>query len=157
MGSATNLGGAGGFALGMLAALARGAQALWLWDDDGYPENDDCLDILSACALSRGADLACPLVVAEDDAFRTAFTFRVDGIRTTDRKTVQQRAQIDGFAHLFNGALIQASTLRRFGLPDYRFFIRGDEVDFGCRVSRSGGLIVTCTAAVARHPSGRSN
>ena len=154
IGSATNLGGAGGFALGMLTALARGAEAIWLWDDDGYPEADTCLELLHGCAQARRADVVSPMVVAEHDPTQTAFAFRLDGRRTTARSDVQRHAQIDGFAHLFNGALVQSSSLTRVGLPDYRLFIRGDEVDFGLRVRRSGGLIVTFTAAVARHPSG---
>ena len=35
LGSRRNLGGAGGFALGMLHALALGADWVWLADDDG--------------------------------------------------------------------------------------------------------------------------
>ena len=35
LGSRRNLGGAGGFALGMLHALAQGADWVWLADDDG--------------------------------------------------------------------------------------------------------------------------
>ena len=37
LGSRCNLGGAGGFALGMLHALAMGADWVWLADDDGRP------------------------------------------------------------------------------------------------------------------------
>ena len=35
--SETNLGGAGGFALGFLTALSLGADAVWCADDDGRP------------------------------------------------------------------------------------------------------------------------
>ena len=51
----------------------------------------------------------------------------------------------------------RADSLRRVGLPDYRLFIRGDEIDFHYRVVRSGGRIITCTEAVARHPSGEAD
>src|ERR1700754_2693241 len=37
LGSRRNLGGAGGFALGVLHALALGADWVWLADDDGRP------------------------------------------------------------------------------------------------------------------------
>jgi rhamnopyranosyl-N-acetylglucosaminyl-diphospho-decaprenol beta-1,3/1,4-galactofuranosyltransferase len=157
IGSKTNLGGAGGFALGMLTALTRGAKSIWVWDDDGYPDSDDCLQLLADCAASRGADVACPLVVAEHDASKTAFIFRIAGQRTNSRELVQKYAQIDHFGHLFNGCLVDTMALQRVGMPDYRLFIRGDEVDFGHRVRRSGGLIVTCTSAIARHPSGEAD
>jgi rhamnopyranosyl-N-acetylglucosaminyl-diphospho-decaprenol beta-1,3/1,4-galactofuranosyltransferase len=43
LGSRRNLGGAGGFALGMLHALALGADWVWLADDDGRPRDPDVL------------------------------------------------------------------------------------------------------------------
>lgn len=157
LGSHTNLGGAGGFSLGILTALSRGANRVWLWDDDGYPEDDHCLAILVRAMDTRGADLVAPLVVSDTDAEQTAFVFRLGGARTTERRVVQRHAQIDNFAHLFNGALISADGLERFGLPDYRLFIRGDEVDLLYRIVGGGGVVFTHTAAVARHPSGAAD
>src|SRR6202035_2515065 len=43
LGSRRNLGGAGGFALGMLHALAQGADWVWLADDDGRPQDSHVL------------------------------------------------------------------------------------------------------------------
>lgn len=45
-----NLGGAGGFALGMLHALALGADWVWCADDDGHPDGPDVLRTLLDCA-----------------------------------------------------------------------------------------------------------
>ena len=50
LGSRRNLGGAGGFALGMLHALALGADWVWLADDDGRPADADVLGTLLDCA-----------------------------------------------------------------------------------------------------------
>ena len=44
--SRRNLGGAGGFAYGMLHALALGADYVWLADDDGRPGSDSTLATL---------------------------------------------------------------------------------------------------------------
>src|SRR5579875_3994714 len=49
LGSRRNLGGAGGFALGMLHALALGADWVWLADDDGQPQGGAVLATLLAC------------------------------------------------------------------------------------------------------------
>ncbi|NEW37219.1 glycosyltransferase, partial [Nocardia cyriacigeorgica] len=46
LGSAHNLGGAGGFALGILHALSLGADWVWLADDDGRPEGPEVLATL---------------------------------------------------------------------------------------------------------------
>jgi rhamnopyranosyl-N-acetylglucosaminyl-diphospho-decaprenol beta-1,3/1,4-galactofuranosyltransferase len=154
IGSKRNLGGAGGFALGMMTALAHGAEHIWLWDDDGFPEDEHCLGLLLAAALEHSADLISPLVVNEANHEETAFAFRLSGKSTNSRQEVQQHALIKDFVHLFNGALLRADALERFGLPDYRFFIRGDEVDFMYRLVRAGGKVFTNPAAVACHPSG---
>src|SRR5690606_35215780 len=49
-----NLGGAGGFALGMLHALAMGADWIWLGDDDGMPSDESTLATLVELAERRG-------------------------------------------------------------------------------------------------------
>jgi rhamnopyranosyl-N-acetylglucosaminyl-diphospho-decaprenol beta-1,3/1,4-galactofuranosyltransferase len=154
IGSKRNLGGAGGFALGMMSALAHGAEHIWLWDDDGFPEDEHCLGLLLAAALEHSADLVSPLVVNAVNHEETAFAFPLPRGRTHRRQDVQQHAFIQDFVHLFNGALLRADALERFGLPDYRFFIRGDEVDFMHRLVRAGGKVFTYPAAVACHPSG---
>ena len=54
LGSRRNLGGAGGFALGMLHALALGADWVWLADDDGRPQDSDVLGhTAGVCAEAR--------------------------------------------------------------------------------------------------------
>ena len=137
--SLRNMGGAGGFALGMLLALAGGARTLWLWDDDGWPEGEDCLERLLGCSA--------------DAPGRAAFGYRLNGRTTFSRAALQQRPLLHGMAHLFNGTVVPATTADRFGIPDIRLFIRGDEVDFLYRVLAGGGIVATVTAAVARHPS----
>jgi rhamnopyranosyl-N-acetylglucosaminyl-diphospho-decaprenol beta-1,3/1,4-galactofuranosyltransferase len=154
IGSKRNLGGAGGFSLGIMTALARGADYVWLWDDDGFPENQFCLHELYSAARNYKADLVAPLVVSDADPQRAAFAFRLNGKRVMRRDDIQQFKVIQSFVHLFNGALLRADCFERYGLPDYRYFIRGDEVDFMFRLVRAGATVLTYTGAVARHPSG---
>lgn len=152
--SEANLGGAGGFALGALMALARGAEWLWLWDDDGWPCEADALARLLQRQRAGGAAIVSPLVLDAADPDLCAFPFRLGGRRLLARADVQRRPVIAGQAHLFNGALMPAATFHRFGVPDTRLFIRGDEVDFMLRVMRGGGAVETLTTVTARHPSG---
>ena len=76
LGSKNNLGGAGGFALGMLHALALGADWVWCADDDGRPEGPDVLATLLRCAVAGGYDELSPVVVNIDDADTLAFPLR---------------------------------------------------------------------------------
>jgi rhamnopyranosyl-N-acetylglucosaminyl-diphospho-decaprenol beta-1,3/1,4-galactofuranosyltransferase len=157
--SAVNLGGAGGFSLGMLTALARGAEYVWLWDDDGWPGEDACLERLLRFQRGAGLTIASPLVLDEEDPGHCAFAFRMGGRSLRTRREVEAQAAAQGFVpdavHLFNGALLPAEALFRHGVPDLRLFVRGDEVDFMLRVRRGGGRIATLLSATARHPSGQ--
>ena len=58
-----NLGGAGGFALGILHALSLGAEWVWLGDDDGRPADDHALRTLLDEARSRRLAVVSPVVV----------------------------------------------------------------------------------------------
>jgi rhamnopyranosyl-N-acetylglucosaminyl-diphospho-decaprenol beta-1,3/1,4-galactofuranosyltransferase len=160
LGSHRNLGGAGGFALGMLHALAQGADWVWLADDDGRPQDTRVLATLLACAEKYRLAEVSPMVCDLDDPARLAFPLRRGLVwrrRTSELRTSSAGAGQDllpGIASLFNGALFRASTLEAVGVPDLRLFIRGDEVELHRRLVRSGLPFGTCLDAVYLHPCG---
>jgi rhamnopyranosyl-N-acetylglucosaminyl-diphospho-decaprenol beta-1,3/1,4-galactofuranosyltransferase len=157
LGSRRNLGGAGGFALGMLHALAQGADWLWLADDDGRPSDSDVLATLLACASKHGLAEVSPMVCDMSDPQRLAFPLRRGLIwrrRVAELRTGAEDL-LPGIASLFNGALFRASTLEAVGVPDLRLFVRGDEVELHRRLVRSGLPFGTCLNAVYLHPQGR--
>ena len=71
-----NLGGAGGFALGMLHALALGADWVWLADDDGRAADETVLATLVELAERRGLAAVSPTVADVDEPDRLAFPVR---------------------------------------------------------------------------------
>ena len=155
--SSHNLGGAGGYALGMLTALARGADWLWLADDDGRPADSHVLATLLEIAQRRGLAEVSPVITDVADPERLAFPLR----RGLSWK--RRRAELEGFgdgellpgiAHLFNGALFRASTLDVVGVPDLRLFVRGDEVEVHRRLARSGLPYGICLRTAYLHPQG---
>lgn len=152
--SQRNLGGAGGFAYGILSALADGASHVWLMDDDGCPHDSDCLGALLAASFEHRADVVSPVIVDIDDPSRLAFPYFVNGKRRTTMADLVDIPLVRQFAHLFNGALVRADAFARFGIPDYRLFLRGDEVDFLYSVTRGGGVVLTLSDVAFRHPSG---
>src|ERR1700749_4584453 len=152
-----NLGGAGGFALGILHALAFGADWLWLADDDGRPQDSQVLATLMACADKHGLAEVSPVVCDLDDPQRLAFPLRRGLVwrrRTSELRTEEGQDLLPGIASLFNGALFRASTLDAVGVPDMRLFIRGDEVELHRRLVGSGLPFGTCLDAVYLHPCG---
>jgi rhamnopyranosyl-N-acetylglucosaminyl-diphospho-decaprenol beta-1,3/1,4-galactofuranosyltransferase len=158
VGSLRNLGGAGGFALGMLQALTMGADWVWLADDDGRPADASVLTTLLDCAARHSLAEVSPLVCDLDDPQRLAFPLRrgLAWRRRVDELSTDGSGQdlLPGIASLFNGALFRASTLEVVGVPDIRLFVRGDEVELHRRLARSGLPFGTCLDAVYLHPHG---
>ena len=157
LGSRRNLGGAGGFALGVLTALSLGADWVWLADDDGRPADAAVLGTLLECATRHSLAEVSPMVCDLADPTRLAFPLRrglvwrrwVHELRTDGSGDL-----LPGIASLFNGALFRATTLEAVGVPDIRLFIRGDEVEVHRRLVRSGLPFGTCLDAVYLHPQG---
>ncbi|RLK60036.1 glycosyltransferase [Actinokineospora cianjurensis] len=148
-----NLGGAGGFALGILHALAMGADWLWLADDDGRPADESVLATLLDVAERRGLAEVSPMVTNIEHPEKLAFPLR-RGL--TWKRDADQLGEdfLPGIASLFNGALFRADTLDVVGVPDYRLFFRGDEVEIHRRLIRSGLPFGTCLRAAYLHPDG---
>jgi rhamnopyranosyl-N-acetylglucosaminyl-diphospho-decaprenol beta-1,3/1,4-galactofuranosyltransferase len=148
-----NLGGAGGFALGMLHALAMGAEWVWLADDDGRPADENVLEVLLGEAESRNLAAVSPVVSNIEAPTKLAFPLR-RGL-TWKRSAAELGVDfLPGIASLFNGALFRAATLDVVGVPDYRLFFRGDEVEIHRRLVRSGLPFGTSLRATYLHPDG---
>ena len=152
--SRTNLGGAGGFALGLLTALSLGAEWVWCADDDGRPGSETVLATLVEEALRRDLAEVSPAVVDEADPRRLAFPLR-RGLHWSGSLDDFGRDEfLPSYASLFNGALFRASTLLAVGVPDLRLFLRGDETEIHRRLQRSGLSFGTTMRAVYLHPQG---
>jgi rhamnopyranosyl-N-acetylglucosaminyl-diphospho-decaprenol beta-1,3/1,4-galactofuranosyltransferase len=148
-----NLGGAGGFALGMLHALALGADWVWLADDDGRPADENVLQILFEEATKRGLACVSPVVADIDDPETLAFPLR-RGLSWKRGANELGEDFLPGIASLFNGALFRAEALDIVGVPDYRLFFRGDEVEVHRRLVRSGLPFGTSLRTQYLHPNG---
>ncbi|MEJ9078391.1 glycosyltransferase family 2 protein [Gordonia malaquae] len=156
-----NLGGAGGFALGMLHALALGSDWVWCADDDGRPEGPAVLSTLLACADRHRLGQVSPVVVNIDSPDDLAFPLRRGLVWRRKRSELfsgdGESASDDllpGIASLMNGALFSVDTLEKIGVPDLRLFFRGDEVEMHRRLARSGIAFGTCLTTAYLHPDG---
>ena len=154
LGSAHNLGGAGGFALGILYALSLGADWVWLADDDGRPDGPEVLATLLDCAQRNGLEEVSPVVCDIDDPGRLAFPLRRGVVWRRKRSELGDEDLLPGIASLFNGALLSSTAIEAVGVPDLRLFVRGDEVEVHRRLVRSGLAFGTCLQTAYLHPNG---
>lgn len=151
--SKTNLGGAGGFALGFLTALSLGADAIWCADDDGRPADETVLKELYRVAEANQLHEVSPAVCNINDPGALAFPLR-QGLVWRRRMEELEGDFLPGIASLFNGALISARAMEIIGVPDYRLFIRGDEVEYHRRLVNSGLAFGTALTCAYLHPDG---
>ena len=143
--SGDNLGGAGGFHLGVRTAHAGGFDRIWLMDDDVVPA-PDCLTVLMAadedCLMAVREDLAGRLV--EKAAIRfdlrnpLAIKPKTAMVETTygTRAAMPERVELQNVA--FEGFMVRRSVVAAIGLPDPSYFIFYDDVDFAVRARRAG-------------------
>jgi rhamnopyranosyl-N-acetylglucosaminyl-diphospho-decaprenol beta-1,3/1,4-galactofuranosyltransferase len=153
--SEDNLGGAGGFHLGVRAAYERGFDRIWLMDDDVVPA-PGCLDVLLA------QDEACLMAVREDTEGRlvekAATRFDLGnplairpkkGMVETDfgsRARMPPLVELENVA--FEGFMLRRTVVATIGLPDPAYFIFYDDVDYAVRARRAGFRIWAVRDAV---------
>jgi rhamnopyranosyl-N-acetylglucosaminyl-diphospho-decaprenol beta-1,3/1,4-galactofuranosyltransferase len=150
-----NTGGAGGFHEGLRWAVERGADLVWLMDDDGLPE-PGCLKTL--LAFDGALDFWGPVVVDEADPERLVFPIRLPGGTRVvhamdDVRAAAADGLIRGIVIPFNGVLLTRALVQEIGLPRAEFFIWGDDHEYRLRAERSSARIGTVVDARVRHPS----
>ncbi len=153
--TAENLGGAGGFHLGMRTAYERGLDRIWVMDDDVVPASD-CLEVLlaqdEACVFSVREDVGGAL--AEKAATRFDLTRpwvikpKTEMVETayTTRTAMPPLVELANVA--FEGLMVRREVVTAIGLPDPAFFIFYDDVDFALRARRAGYRIWAVRDAV---------
>jgi rhamnopyranosyl-N-acetylglucosaminyl-diphospho-decaprenol beta-1,3/1,4-galactofuranosyltransferase len=157
-----NVGSAGGWHRGIQHALEHGFDAVWLMDDDGFPDASALAAL--EIALVSGVACASSVVVQEDAPDRFVFPFPVldaAGLaviwgRPRKLTTLAElRSAAPGgtypFAHFFNGALVSVAAARQVGNVNRDFFIFGDEVDYFFRL-REAGKVISVLEAIHYHP-----
>ena len=150
-----NVGGAGGFHLGVQRAYDAGFDRIWLVDDDVVPA-PDCLATLLAqdedCLMSVREDTAGHLVEKAATRFDLRNPLAIKpkrGMVETDygsRAAMPARVRLENVA--FEGFMVRRSVVEAIGLPDPTYFIFYDDCDYAIRARRAGFTIWAVRDAV---------
>lgn len=133
--TARNLGGAGGFNLGIRKAVEYGYEYVWVMDDDTFPKADALGKLLDA-----------------DEYLEGCYGFLSSVVLWTDGKGCRMNRQkvkknFYDYAGLLNQGLIpveqatfvslfmRSSTVKKAGLPVKEFFIWGDDLEYTRRIA----------------------
>jgi GT2 family glycosyltransferase len=158
-----NLGGAGGFALGLQHACAAGFDWVWLQDDDAVARPDAlCVLDRALPALGRDVGAVCGTVVEFGEP---ALQHRRRFGAWTGLERALPAAVYDGGRETvridtasFVGMLVAARAVARAGLPESALFLAYDDTDYSLRLRRAGFSLWLAPASVVDHlrqPEGR--
>lgn len=147
-----NLGGAGGFNLGMRIAVDRGYDAVWVMDDDCFPEKTALEELEKADNLLGGNYGWLASVVLWTDGKECRMN------RPKLRKDYYTKMELLPHGLIFAeqatfvSLFLRASTIREAGLPIKEFFIWGDDIEFTRRIAvRMGKPCYIATQSVVVH------
>lgn len=154
-----NIGGSGGFYVGMQKAIELGAEWVWVADDDAYPRQDAMAKLnkyyeaLPDTEKSRIAAL-CAAVYNQG---RIHFGHR-NHVTTTFLKVKIRESKEDEYdnpAFEFNmlsyvGSCIKTSVLKEVGLDEKDYFIYRDDQEHSLRLNKVGKLICV-TGSIVDH------
>ncbi len=155
-----NLGFAGGMNAGIRAALDRGADAVWLLNNDAFPAIG-CLDrLLQALDSAPRLGMVTPRILIPDGSEQ-----HVGGIvdwsglgngTLLDARQFQEEEAPDRW---ITGCapLIRAESLKEVGLFEDSFFAYWEDVDLSVRMTRAGWRLGCCENAVVTHIGGASS
>jgi GT2 family glycosyltransferase len=151
---AVNTGGAGGFHAGIKHAHERGAEWLWLMDDDTIPEPAALAELLDASA--RLKDGSHPTLLASRVIWRDGsmhpMNYPVLERRRMERViAAAERGAMPMRAATFVSLLVHRGAVDRFGLPLEHFFLWTDDIEYTSRIVLGGEGAYFVPTSVALH------
>jgi rhamnopyranosyl-N-acetylglucosaminyl-diphospho-decaprenol beta-1,3/1,4-galactofuranosyltransferase len=153
--SDVNIGGAGGFHLGVLEALEADVDRVWLMDDDVVAA-PDCLaallDVDAPAVLSVREDRHGALVEKAAIEFDLRRPWAIRPKRSTVESVYGRRDTMPPVVEVqnvsFEGFLVHRRVIEGVGLPDPSMFIFYDDTDWALRMRAAGYQILAVRDAV---------
>lgn len=150
---ASNLGNAGGVEEAMTRAFTEGADAVWILDDDSWPENGALQALLNQgwrpdvvrhpLQVIPGSDaLTWPMLVSDQQGgWRLISTLG----NLPDEEVIKTKAS-------WTGAIISREIFEQVGPVNGRLFIRGEDEEYPWRIEKAGFSFEAIRSAVMNHP-----
>jgi GT2 family glycosyltransferase len=150
---ATNIGGAGGFAVGIERAVQQhDADWIWLLDDDTVPTPSALEQLLGVAsrAQARPAVLASKVVWTDGRDHPMNTPREKPGVRAGERTAARSVGAVAIRSASFVSVLCDADAVRRHGLPVADYFLWNDDFEYTSRLLR-GSIGLYCPASVVVH------
>ena len=154
---AENIGGAGGFHVGMKLAFEKGYDWIWVMDDDAIPMVD-ALEKLTNCPMmleDRVYALA-STVLNRDGSISLVHRRQFEAKKLEERAISADKYEQDYFqmdTSSFVGFLIGRKAIEEVGFPLKDLFIYFDDTEYSLRI-RKRGIMFTVPASKVVHGEG---
>jgi len=154
----TNVGGAGGFAVGMeRAVLTHHADLVWVMDDDTEPQEHTLSALLTAWESYSADPASRPSVLASKVLWTDGREHPMNTMRTRFLASPGQRrrAELVGGRPIrsasFVSCMLDAAVIRELGLPVVDYFIWVDDFEHTMRLSRDHDAIQVPASQALHH------
>ena len=147
-----NRGGAGGFHAGLARAHEAGAEWAWLLDDDTIPRPGALEALLrpEANALLRAS-----VAVWKDGRLHPMNAPGLERERIEPHVELAPQRALPLRTATFVSLLVHRDAVERFGLPEARYFIWSDDIEYTARVTRGGGGAILVPDSLVEHRTER--
>lgn len=155
--SDANTGSAGGFAAGVSAALAAGADWVWIQDNDGIAHPNSLELLLEAARAQPRAVVLAPQVYDETGGVQGQHRGRyVRGhtLPVAEERYTEAAVPVDYASYI--GILVSAEAIADAGGPDPRLFLWVDDLEWCLRLGEQGPLFLVPKAGVTHNDGVRN-
>lgn len=133
-----NLGGAGGFSLGIKKACEKGYEKVWIMDDDTIPQTTALEELLKADRLVEGNfGFLASTVLWTDNSWNKMNLLRTDSWHAFENNNLVEKGIVPINRASFVSLLINAEAVYDVGLPIKEFFIWSDDQEYTDRLSKN--------------------
>lgn len=151
--SAENLGNAGGIKLAIEKAFEEGFEAIWILDDDSWPEERALQELLEIDVPEDGIRTS---IVLAPDSNQVSWPCEVIGT-DSQWETLGELTRISAESCVqvrrsWLGALIPRRAYEDAGPLNGELFLRGEDEDYPRRLERAGYRFWMAPASILRHP-----
>lgn len=152
----SNIGGAGGFALGISAAFDGSGDAVWLLDDDTIPTPTALAELVRARTAYELHTGLTPALVASRAVWTDGREHPMNTPRAKPTALAPERAAASRIGCIpirtasFVSILVDLPRARAVGVPEAAFFLWNDDFDYTARLLR-GRRGLYCPASVVVH------
>lgn len=132
-----NIGGAGGFNIGMRKAVEKGYSHVWIMDDDCIPNKDSLEKLMEAEALVGGSNSYGFLSsnVLWTDGNECKMNRQKYNTKLKVEESIAQQGIVAVTQATFVSLLFPRETILKYGLPIKEFFIWGDDIEYTRRIA----------------------